>query len=65
MIGDWQDEWNLKRCGSDRSVSRHDTCRGAAYLNHSIEQTSSGLRPPSAAHVKRWAAPIAQKRADP
>jgi hypothetical protein len=29
----WQDEWDLKGRGSDRSVNRHDTCRGAAYLN--------------------------------
>jgi hypothetical protein len=33
MIGDWQDEWDLKRRGSDRSVNRHDICRVAAYLN--------------------------------
>ena len=33
MIGDWQDEWDLKRSGSDRSVNRRDTCLGAAYLN--------------------------------
>ena len=30
MIGDWQDEWDLKRRGSDRSVNRHDTRRIAA-----------------------------------
>jgi len=39
MIGDWQDEWDLKRRGSDRSVNRHDTCRGAAYLNIAMEPT--------------------------
>jgi hypothetical protein len=33
MIGDWQDEWDLKRRGSYRSVNRHDTCRVATYLN--------------------------------
>jgi hypothetical protein len=33
MIGEWQDEWDLKRRGSDRSVNRLDTCRIAAYLN--------------------------------
>jgi len=27
MIGDWQDEWDLKRPASDRSVNGHDTCR--------------------------------------
>jgi len=37
MIGDWQDEWDLKRRGSDRSVNRHDTCRVAAYLNEARE----------------------------
>ena len=36
MIGDWQDEWDLKRRGSDRSVNRHDTCRVAAYLNQRL-----------------------------
>jgi len=39
MIGDWQDEWDLKRRGSDRSVNRHDTCRGAAYLNRGVQAT--------------------------
>jgi hypothetical protein len=38
MIGDWQDEWDLKRRVSDRSVNRHDTCRVAAYLNDGIER---------------------------
>jgi len=33
MIGDWEDEWDFKRRGSDRSVNRHDACRIAAYLN--------------------------------
>jgi hypothetical protein len=33
MIGDWQDEWDLKRPGSDRSVNRHDTSRATTYLN--------------------------------
>ncbi len=37
MIGDWQDEWDLERRGSDRSVNRHDTCRGAAYLNKGMK----------------------------
>lgn len=32
-IGNWQDEWGLKRSGSYRSVNRHSTCRVAAYLN--------------------------------
>jgi hypothetical protein len=36
MIGGWQDEWDLKRRGSDRSVNRHETCRGAAHLNHGL-----------------------------
>ena len=44
MIGDWQDAWDLKMRGSDRSVSRHDTCRRAAYLN----QEMSGLAAPAA-----------------
>ena len=35
MIGDWQDEWDLKRRGSDQSVNRHDISRRAAYLNFS------------------------------
>jgi hypothetical protein len=39
MIGDWQDEWDLQRRGSDRSVNRHDTCRGAAYLNQGLQGT--------------------------
>jgi len=39
MIDDWQDEWDLKRHGSDRSVNRHDTCRGAAYLNKGMKLT--------------------------
>jgi hypothetical protein len=38
MIGDWQDEWDLKRRGSDRSINRHDICRGAAYLNQSLQR---------------------------
>ena len=44
MIGDWQDEWDLKRRGSDRSVNRHDTCRVAAYLNIGIK--GDGKKPP-------------------
>jgi hypothetical protein len=39
MIGDWPDEWDSKRRGSDRSVNRHGTCRGAAYLNHGVQAT--------------------------
>ena len=39
MIGDWQDEWDLKRHASDRRVNRHDTFRGAAYLNRSLKPT--------------------------
>ena len=50
MIGDWQDEWDLKRRGSDRSVNRHDTCRVAAYLNNRFERTAI-----AAAQVERWA----------
>jgi len=42
MIGDWQDEWDLKRRVSDRSVNRHDTCRVAAYLNHPIQADVKG-----------------------
>ena len=37
MIGDWPDEWDLKRHGYYRSVNRHDTCRVAAYLNHGVQ----------------------------
>jgi len=33
MIGDWYDEWNLKRHWSYRSVNRHDSGRGVGYLN--------------------------------
>ena len=44
MIGDWQDEWDLKRRGSDRSVNRHDTCREAAYLNMAFAADSLLLR---------------------
>ena len=40
MIGDWQDEWDLERRGSYRSVNRHDTCRGAAYLNKKMQRTA-------------------------
>jgi hypothetical protein len=43
MIGDWQDEWDLKRRGSNRSVNRHDTCRGAAFLNLALNRTSAPL----------------------
>jgi hypothetical protein len=42
MIGDWQDEWDLKRRGSDRSVNRHDTCRVAAHLNKTLKLTPWG-----------------------
>ena len=44
MIGGWQDERDLKRRGSCRSVNRHDTSRVAAYLN----QEMSGLAAPAA-----------------
>jgi len=44
MIGDWQDERDLKRRESDRSVNRHGTCRIAAYLNQSLNPPS-GLTP--------------------
>ncbi len=43
MIGDWLDEWDLKRRGSDRSFNRHDTCRVASYLNIGIEGDSKKL----------------------
>ncbi len=33
----------------------HVELLGEMTPNPSIERTSSGLRPPSAAHVKRWA----------
>jgi hypothetical protein len=32
MIGDWQNEWDLKRRGSDRSVNRHDTLPRSGLL---------------------------------
>ena len=41
MIGYWQDERDLKRRRSDRSVNRHDTCRVAAYLNQPVERDAS------------------------
>jgi len=43
MIGDWQDEWDLKRHGSYRSVNRHDTCRVAAYLNKTNPADAKGI----------------------
>jgi len=44
MIGDWQDEWDLKRRGSYRSVNRHGIRGGAAYLNIGIK--GDGKKPP-------------------
>ena len=44
MIGDWQDEWDLKRGESDRSVNRHDICRIAAYLNGPLQRTPQKRR---------------------
>ena len=43
MIGDWQDERDIKRRGSYRSVNRHDTCRVAAYLSQPVERDASPL----------------------
>ena len=45
MIGDWQDEWDLKKRGSDRNVNRHDTCRVAAYLNNAVQETALRAAP--------------------
>jgi hypothetical protein len=44
MIGDWQDEWDLKGRGSDRGVNRHDTCRVAVYLNKTIQRMAYSHR---------------------
>jgi hypothetical protein len=38
MIGDWQDEWELRKRGSYRTVNRHDTCRVAAYWNKPLHR---------------------------
>jgi len=43
MIGDWQDEWDLKRRGSNRSLNRHDTCSVAAYLNKANPAGAKGI----------------------
>ena len=55
MIDDWQDEWDLKRRGSDRNVNRRNTCRGAAYLNNRMEPSRQPSRavmsPRRAAHL--------------
>jgi len=37
IIGDWQDEWDLKRRVSYRGVNTHDTCRAAAQLDHRLQ----------------------------
>ena len=46
MIGDWQDEWDLERRGSYRSVNRHDTCRVAAYSKKRLEAMLTNTPPP-------------------
>ncbi len=44
-----------KQVGSYISTTFHSTCATRVRPNPSIERTRSGLRPPRAAHVTRWA----------
>ena len=52
MIGDWRDEWDLKRRGPYRSVNRHDTCRVAVDTIVEQKWRSLSRREPVMAHLK-------------
>jgi hypothetical protein len=64
MIGDWQDEWDLKRRGSDQSVNRRDTCRVAAYLNQLVEDVSANPLHSFAAHLTGALGRISERGAE-
>jgi hypothetical protein len=52
MIGDWQDEWDLKRRGSYRTVNSHDTYRVAVDTIVEQKWRSLSCGEPVMAHLK-------------